>query len=51
MSQLYSSAIFQLGRHFHPNYLKIPQNVTKLSFYVTNVVDFDIWRAELCVEI
>ena len=25
-----------------------PQNLTKLSFYVTKVVDFDISVAELC---
>jgi hypothetical protein len=28
-----------------------PYNVTKLSFFVTNEVDFDIWITELCIRI
>jgi hypothetical protein len=28
-----------------------PENVTKLLFFCTKVVDFNIWVAEFCMEI
>jgi hypothetical protein len=47
---LLPNCIVPLKRHSGQGYLNVAENVTKLSFYLINGIDFGIMIAELCLE-